>query len=98
MNVNIKDDASFLVDLNAIIDILNNKKISGVITKSESYILNDLVELKQIALGERQLQMPQKKYISFQRSLDEMPSIGNTEIGELIYKLIYYFAYKLNIK
>lgn len=98
MDIDINDDASFLVGLNAIIDILNNKKISGVITKSELYILNDLEKLKQIALGERKLQMPQKKYISFQRSLDEMPSIGNTKTGEYIYKLIYYFAYKLNIK
>ena len=94
MNVtNIKDDNSFLMGLDKIVEILKNKQVLGVITKSELYILNDLIELKQLALGERKLLMPQEKYISFQRSLDEMTSIGRTEIGRTIYELIYYFAY-----
>ena len=69
MNVtNIKDDNSFLMGLNKIVEILKNKQVLGVIPKSELYILNDLIELKQLALGERKLLMPQEKYISFQRS------------------------------
>jgi len=90
---NIKDDVSFIKIVNEIITLFKDKIDDDNIIKSELVIYNKLVKIRDIALGKEKMNMSQEKYISLQRVLDDMPSVGITPIGEKIYELAYYFAY-----
>lgn len=90
---NIKNDKLFIKKINEIIKLYDNKRDEDNISEAELFVCSKLKKIRDVAIGDEELKMPQEKYISFQRALDDMPSIGMTDIGETIYELIYYFAY-----
>ena len=94
---NIKDDKSFIEIINDIINLYKSKIDSNSIIESELVVYNEMIKIKDIALGKEKIKTSQENYISIQRVLDDMPSIGTTPIGEKIYDLVYYFAFVYKI-
>jgi len=86
----IKSDKQFLDQLDETIYELSE-------TSSHEYFVNKLINLKEIALRRSELKMPQEKYISLLRALDETGKFSRSPLGNKIAELINYFAFNLHI-
>ncbi|HNP19273.1 MAG TPA: hypothetical protein PKL31_12610 [Fulvivirga sp.] len=66
-------------------------------TGSHEYLANKLITLREMALRINELKMPQEKYISVLRALEETGSFSRSAVGNKIAELINYFAFDLRI-
>ncbi len=89
----IKSDKDFLTSLDELIMLFEDKREKGISTHRELFLLDKLINFKEIAIGNRLLKTKQENYISLQRVLDDMTSIAITETGKKIYDVVYYFSY-----
>jgi len=89
----IKSDKDFLTSLDELIKLFEEKSKIRTSTPGELLLLDKLINIREIAIGNRPLKTKQEDYISLQRLLDDMTSIAITETGKKIYDIAYYFSY-----
>jgi len=86
----IKSDKDFLCVLDEVITLFDGKKNAP---SGELLLLDKLINIREIARGNRHLKTKQENYISLQRVLDDMTSIAITATGKKIYEIAYYFSF-----
>lgn len=86
----IKSDEEFIEQLNGVIHELSR-------VGSHEYFANKLIMLREITLKRSELKMPQEKYISLQRALDETGEFSRSPLGIRISEIVYYFAYNFDL-
>lgn len=93
----IKSDKDFLNSLDELITLFEGKSEKRTSTPGELLLLDKLINIREIAIGNRPLKTNQENYISLQRVLDDITSIAITETGKKIYEIAYYFSYVYKI-
>lgn len=82
-------DLIFLNKLKFVVEQLKNKSNRSI---QEEYIFKKLEGLYLISMGERNLEMNQKKYSDVVRWLDELGDISRSQLGKDFLDLHDYFA------
>jgi hypothetical protein len=82
------NDINFLEELVAVISNLTENESKS---KQEEYILERLISLHQIAIGERKLTADRRTYSDIIRTLDEI-GLTQTQLGKDFIDLHDYFA------
>jgi len=90
----IKNDKSFLEELDKTLSIYNEKMTNSKLGVAEVNVLNYLILLSEICNGKIPLKGKQEKYISIQRLLSDDPEILlSDKVGDL--SNYFSFSYKL---
>ena len=86
----IASDSAFLKEIDEVISRLREEN-------RYEFLSEKLEKIRKISKSVEPLRMPQEKYISLQRVLDDTGHFSRSELGDRVADLAYYFAFIFRI-